>query len=132
MKHRLLANSINSNGGDISAERNIVRNGIEALTDVPLDAFITRRQALGILPSTPTSFIILTGDPTTYFLTSDQLSDVNAIGRIPNFVALIAGTPFPDIQPTYTGNAGDYSSISVNVHDDGTGHSPENVLVQFS
>lgn len=64
-----------------------------------------------------------------YVLTAPELAKVNEVAKYPNFVALIGGTPFPDIQPTYTGSPGSFTQIRIELHGDPT---PETVTVQFS
>lgn len=137
MKHKLTVNSIKSNGGNISAENNFVRDIIESINDIDYEAFVTKRQSLGILPQPPYAFTILSGDPDVYNFSEDDLAAINAFGRYPNFKALIdEGTGVygsaPDITDHYEGAPGFFSGGFIRLHPDGNGHALENTYCQFT
>lgn len=139
MKHYVSANRLASNNGDKVEIVNVLKY-LETLglIDFDLDDLINKRaleQAVSSVAVSPVSFYIPSGDPVTYFLTSDQVTAVNNIARVPNFVALVNGEQFPDIKPIYApagASPGAWTSISVTVHDNGSGGADGNTLIQFS
>jgi hypothetical protein len=72
------------------------------------------------------------GTTSPYTLTSGQRAQVNAYGRYPTFAAFISGLQYDDIYPIYTGSPGSFTSVIVQLHDDGTGNNPDTTVVQFS
>jgi len=72
------------------------------------------------------------GLPDVYTLSAPEIAILNAYGRYPNFVAVIAGTVFYDIIPTYTGLVGGFTSVTVQLHSDGGGLNVDDTIIQFS
>lgn len=62
-----------------------------------------------------------------YTLSSPERTLVNALGKWPNFVALVGGQQFYDVYPQYTGTPGSFTQIKVQLHSDSEVH-----VLQFS
>lgn len=80
----------------------------------------------------PAVSILIPPQPTiyTYTLSPTELDAVNAIGRQPNFTAVMpSGEPFSEIKPIYTpyNTPGIYTDITINLNTDS-----ENTFVTFS
>ena len=75
---------------------------------------------------------IAAAQPDVYTLSVGELAAINTYSRYPNFVAIIGGTPFPDIQPTYNGTLGSLTSVTVQLHSDGSGDNVDTTTIQFS
>ena len=88
----------------------------------------------GATPPAPPLVIknIAPGAADVYTLSAGELADVNSIGRWPNFVATIAGVEFKDIIPTYNGIVGGFTSVTVQLHGNGSGVNIDDTIFQFS
>lgn len=82
--------------------------------------------------ATPYTFTLDTTKPDVYTLDNNQLNNVNALGaKYPPFTAIVNGRPFDDIWPTYTGNPGAFTAVTINLHPDGSGNNAESTIIQF-
>lgn len=72
------------------------------------------------------------GSEAPYMLTTSQLNQINASNKWPFMIAVIGGTPYPDITYTATGSPGSFIAIQVNLHNDGSGVNLDTTVVQFS
>lgn len=131
-QHQIAVNEIVSKdkGSDIGVRDIAIYLQTLALIDFADDDQIPNlravRELVGTLGASAVSITTPTGSY-SYSLSPTELSAVNAIGRIPNFVGLVSGQQFYDIYPQYTGSAGAYTAITVQLHNDTDVH-----LVQFS
>jgi len=73
------------------------------------------------------------GSPLVYTLNPTELAQVNTLNKYPDLVAKTVDTSeaWSDIQPTYVGTPGLLTSVSVRLHDNGSGYFPATIL-QFS
>lgn len=120
-------------GGKIGLRDFMTDEGERTYIDFDTYDYITKKALEGFNPALPiVTHLAEVGDDDVYTLTVDELATINTYTRYPNFVALINGTPFPDIQPTYNGDLGSLTSVTVQLHSDGLGLNVAETFMQFS
>lgn len=120
-------------GGKLPARDIITLEGNRDLIDFDDDDLINKRALKSYNPAAAVLDVLVeVGDPDIYTLSAGDLLILNTYARYPNFVAIINGTQFNDIVPTYVGAIGDFTACTVPLHSDGAGNNAEETLIQFS
>lgn len=120
-------------GGKITVRDLMTDEGGRTYIDFGQYDYITKKALEGFNPSAAViDALIPTTEPDVYTFSVGELVILNTYTRYPNFVALINGTPFPDIQPTYVGGVGVFTACTVQLHSNGAGGNQDETYIQFS
>ena len=121
-------------GGKIPVRDLMTDEGQRSLIDFGTYDYITKYALEGYNPNTNpiVDMLISTSVPDVYTLSAPELSLINEYTRYPNFVALINGTQWFDIVPTYVGSIGAITEVRVQLHSNGAGGNADETFIQFS